>query len=92
MKVVRIGVLGDYNPNYGSHPETNAAIEAAARRIGIPVSYEWVPTMTLDRNGTSVLDSFDGIWVSPGAPYRSPEGALAGIRHARESGVPLVGT
>jgi CTP synthase (UTP-ammonia lyase) len=92
MNRARIGVLGDYNANYGSHPETNAAIEAAARRAGIDVAYEWVATDTIEKRDPSLLDAFDGIWVSPGAPYRSLNGALEGIRHARESGQPLVGT
>lgn len=92
MRSLRIGVIGDYNPDYGSHPETNAAIESAARRAGLRVAYEWVPTVTIEREGAWLLDMFDGIWVSPGSPYRSLDGALAGIRYARERGLPLVGT
>jgi CTP synthase (UTP-ammonia lyase) len=35
---------------------------------------------------------FSGLWCVPGSPYRSMEGALLAIRHARESGVPFLGT
>jgi CTP synthase (UTP-ammonia lyase) len=92
MPSVCIGIIGDYKPDYTAHAETGAAIDSAARRLGIDASYEWVPTETIERDGPSILDSFDGVWVAPGAPYRSLEGALAGIRHVRESGRPLVGT
>lgn len=34
----------------------------------------------------------DGIWVVPGSPYRSMTGVLTAIRHAREAGVPYLGT
>jgi len=38
------------------------------------------------------LARLDGVWLAPGSPYRSLDGALLAIRHARERGVPLVGT
>jgi CTP synthase (UTP-ammonia lyase) len=38
------------------------------------------------------LAGFDGLWCVPASPYRSMEGALLGIRHAREQGVPFLGT
>jgi len=38
------------------------------------------------------LAAYDGIWIAPASPYRSMDGALAAVRHARERGVPLVGT
>jgi CTP synthase (UTP-ammonia lyase) len=92
MKRIRVGVLGDYNAEYGSHPETNAAIAASSRRLGVDAVYAWVPTEEIGANGPRILDSFDGLWIAPGAPYRNLEGALTGIRHVRENGRPLVGT
>jgi len=38
------------------------------------------------------LAGYDGLFISPGSPYVSMEGALEAIRYARERGVPLVGT
>jgi CTP synthase (UTP-ammonia lyase) len=88
----RIGIIGDYDPEHTAHSETNDAIKSAAERAGIEASHEWVATDTIARDGAGVLGKFDGIWVAPGAPYRNLEGALVGIRYARESDLPLVGT
>lgn len=84
--------MGDYNHEYISHPQTGGAIVAAGRRAGIDAEYEWIGTATIATDGVAVLDAFDGYWMSPGSPYRSLDGALAGIRHARLSGKPFVGT
>lgn len=92
MRRVRIGIVGDYSPDYISHRETGAALEDSGRRLGIGVDYEWVATDVVADAGTGVLEPFDGLWAAPGSPYRSLEGALAGIRFARERGVPFLGT
>ena len=48
---------------------------------------------TLDGAGAAArLAGYDALWCSPGSPYRSTAGAQAGIRHARERGVPFLGT
>jgi CTP synthase (UTP-ammonia lyase) len=92
MNRIRIGIVGDYSPDYVSHCETGAALEDSARRLEIDLSFEWVPTEAVGAGGTEVLTRFDGLWAAPGSPYRSLEGALAGIRFARERGVPFFGT
>ncbi|TMB70927.1 MAG: hypothetical protein E6J43_00615 [Chloroflexi bacterium] len=92
MRRTRIGIVGDYGPGYVSHRETGAAIEESARRLGIDVDYEWVSTDLVEAEGTGALETFDGLWAAPGAPYRSLQGGLTGIRFARERGVPFVGT
>lgn len=55
-----------------------------------------VRTPPLSRRGRAIAEArlavFDGVWIAPGSPYRSMEGALGAIRYARERGVPLVGT
>ncbi|MCC5021489.1 MAG: hypothetical protein J6386_01125 [Candidatus Synoicihabitans palmerolidicus] len=33
-----------------------------------------------------------GVWYVPGSPYRSTNGAIAAIRHARETHLPFLGT
>jgi CTP synthase (UTP-ammonia lyase) len=50
----------------------------------------WVPTDSVG-NGESLAE-FDGIWCVPGMPYRSEAGALEGIRYARTSRTPFLGT
>ena len=92
MQPLRIAIIGDYDKKYISHPQTGEAVVAAGHRAGIDAGYEWIGTDTIAARGVHVLDAFDGVWMSPGSPYRSLDGALAGIHHARLSGKPFVGT
>ena len=52
----------------------------------------WVPTDAVDADPAAQLAPFPGIWIAPASPYRDMDGALRAVRHARERGVPLVGT
>ena len=81
----QIAVVGDFDRANPTHRFTNAALE----HVGL--DFRWVPT---DSSGDweERLVAYDGVWIAPGSPYRSMEGALAAVRYARERGVPLVGT
>lgn len=92
MAGLRIGIIGDFNPEYLYHKATNQSLDLTARSLGIETSYEWIPTDSLDEQRTAALERFDGLWASPGSPYRSMDGALTGIRFARERGKPFIGT
>lgn len=91
MARVRIGVIGDFRP-YEYHHATNDALTLTSERLGLDLEYAWVPTDALVGRAAELLGPFDGIWASPGSPYRSMEGALEGIRYAREGGWPFVAT
>ena len=92
MSHASIGIIGDYDAAYTGHRDTCEALEAAGRRVGVEISYEWVATGAIEQAGSSLLGAFDGLWASPGSPYRSMNGALAGVRYAREHGRPFIGT
>ncbi len=90
---VRVGILGDFNPEYHSHLATNASLQHAARAIGRQVESEWIPTPSLlDPNSEKTLARFDALWISPGSPYKSMAGMLAGIERARLGHWPLIAT
>lgn len=90
---VRIGIIGDFNPEFRSHHATNDALQHAARKLEMKVESAWVPTPSLVEPGAAVLlDSFDGLWASPGSPYKSFDGMLKGIEFARVHDRPFLGT
>ena len=92
-KPVRIGILGDFNPEYHSHLATNASLQHAVRALGRSVESEWIPTPSLLEPGAEkALGGFDGLWISPGSPYKSMAGMLAGIQRARLGYWPLIAT
>lgn len=39
-----------------------------------------------------ILSTYHALWCAPGSPYRQMQGALNGIRYAREKGVVFLGT
>ncbi len=87
MKTTRIGIIGDYNPDYPLHPATDDSIRHAAQALGQPVEIDWLAT-----DLSHDYHNYQALWCSPGSPYSSLDGALAGIRYARENGVPFLGT
>lgn len=83
----RIGIIGDYNAQNPTHVATTNGIQHASEILGKPLEAVWLAT---DR--PQDFGNFQGLFGSPGSPYRSMEGALAGIRYARENKVPFMGT
>jgi CTP synthase (UTP-ammonia lyase) len=86
---MRIGIVGDYNPEFESHRATVPSILLAAKAAGIDVTAEWLPTTQVCEQ---MLSAYDGLWAASGSPYGSMNGMLAAIRFARERLRPMVAT
>jgi len=92
-ETVRIGILGDFNPEFRSHHATNDALQHAATKLDLRVESEWLPTPSLlELEAQKTLESYDGLWASAGSPYKSMDGMLAGIEFARRRDWPFLGT
>jgi CTP synthase (UTP-ammonia lyase) len=90
---VRIGILGDLEPASRGHKAINDALQHAAAKLKTKVDGQWIPTPTvLAPDAKKTLESFDGIWATPGSPYKSFEGMLKGIEFARRRDWPFLGT
>lgn len=93
MTSVRIGILGDFNPEFRSHHATPDSLQYAARKLDLKVESEWIPTPSLiGSDAEKTLESFDALWASPGSPYKSFDGMLKGIEFARRRDWPFLGT
>jgi len=91
-RAISVGVIGDLDPRFPPHAATNAALEHAATALGASVEVRWHATESLlDVDPGEVLVE-DALWCAPGSPYRSLDGALRGVRFARENNRPLLGT
>lgn len=89
-KPLCIALVGDHDETITAHRAIPLALDLASRDAGYPLQFEWLAT---DRMVDAVaLQDFDAVWCVPGSPYRSMDGALAAIRHARESNKPFLGT
>lgn len=88
-----IAVVGDFDPGRPYHVATTEALQHAADGLGATIGVRWISTDSLGADDSlSRLGEYDGVFLAPGAPYRSTEGALAAIRFAREQGWPFFGT
>src|SRR5262249_10523554 len=90
-EMVRIGVMGEYVAGYPPVTTIEAALTHSAAAAAYPLKIEWVPTSALRSNVAALLAKFHGLFGAPGNP-ESVGGALEGIRFARESDIPYVGT
>lgn len=86
-------LLGDYNAEHVAHQCLQEAVRLAAAAADVPVEVHWLETSALDSaDAKRLLAQAAGVWVVPGSPYADMDGVLTVIRHARESGLPLLGT
>jgi CTP synthase (UTP-ammonia lyase) len=90
---LRIGIIGDWDPDRASHVATNSALGHAADALAVGLDISWLPTRALDGPGSAaLLGACDGLWCAPGSPYESTDGALSAIRFARARDWPFIGT
>jgi len=90
---IRIGILGDFNPDTAAHTMIAPSLQHAGRALGIEVEPQWLPTPSLvGAEGERLMAEFDGLWAAPASPYQSMEGMLNGIEFARRRDWPFVGT
>ena len=73
---VKIGIIGDFNPELRTHAATNKAIDHSANHLSMSVDAVWLPTESLidSDNQPIILRECDGLWASPSSPYKSKEG------------------
>ncbi|MDR6550132.1 glutamine amidotransferase-related protein [Paenibacillus qinlingensis] len=88
---MKIGIIGDYRPEYPSQKATNDAMRHSSAKSGIQVDYQWIPTQSIPEHFSVITSNYDGYWIAPGSP-ESITGVLAMITYAREQHVPLLGT
>jgi CTP synthase (UTP-ammonia lyase) len=88
-RTARIALVGDRSPHVRSHTRIPGLFEVLRAQHGIGIDAYWVPTPDAT---TTDLAGFDGIWLLPGSPYHSEEGALHAVRVAREHRIALLGT
>lgn len=85
----RLALVGDRSPHVRSHVRIPALLTALRARDHIDLDAYWIPTDEVDE---AMIAGFDGVWLLPGSPYRSEDGAVTAVRTAREKGIPFLGT
>ncbi|WP_248797297.1 CTP synthase [Pseudomonas sp. MWU13-2105] len=88
--ILNIALIGDHDPQVSAHRAIPVALQRAAADAGLNVQAHWLATDSL--TAQTDLSLFEGFWCVPASPYRSLEGALLAITHAREQRLPFLGT
>jgi CTP synthase (UTP-ammonia lyase) len=88
--MISIALVGDRSPAVRAHSRVPAILDALREEQQIDLDAYWVPTP--DATDPAALARFGGIWLVPGSPYRSEEGAITAVRTARTEGIPFLGT
>jgi CTP synthase (UTP-ammonia lyase) len=90
---LKIGIIGEFDPNRPSHRATDNALQHAASDLSVDLAIDWLPTPILaDDADKRTLRRFDALWCAPGGQYESINGALQSIRFAREQDWPFFAT
>ena len=90
--IIRIALVGDFDPAVTAHRAIPEALRISAAQLGVEVTQTWVPTDTIGPAASDQLSEFAAVWCVPASPYVSMDGALSAIRFAREAPRPFLGT
>lgn len=91
MDTLRIGLIGEPQPATVAHRAIPVALSRAAAASGIVIEPRWLATASLAHDLSPAL-ACDGLWAAPATPYANGNAAIAAIHHARETGLPFLGT
>jgi CTP synthase (UTP-ammonia lyase) len=92
MQAIRVALVGDRSETVLAHMAIPPSPELAGAHLHRTVCWDWVVTASINPASVKLLEGFDCVWCVPGSPYVSEAGALEGIRFARDSTMPFLGT
>lgn len=84
-----IAILGEYSPTSETHITTKSAIEHSRLQLKSEIEGHWISTEDINE---SIFETYSGIWIAPGSPYKNTDKMLWAIRYARENKIPCLGT
>ena len=88
--MISIALVGDRSPAVRAHSRIAVILDALREQEQIDLDAYWIPTP--DATDPAALRGYAGIWLVPGSPYRSEEGAIVAARTARTERIPFLGT
>ena len=84
--------MGDFDASNPTHLANNEALDHAAKQFDKPFQYEWVGTERIEPEFETITQSYHGLLIAPGSPYKSMSGVLTIIEYARTHNIPTLGT
>ncbi len=90
-KTVSVGIVAKYLDNEDTYISVIEALKSAAWHEGVGLKYEWVNAEEIEKNGTGILDRYDGLVVPGGFGARGTEGKIAAADYALTHSTPYLG-
>jgi CTP synthase (UTP-ammonia lyase) len=90
--MIKLGIMGDFDASNPTHIANNEALDHAAKQFGSSFQYKWVDTERIEPEFESITQSYHGLLIAPGSPYKSMSGVLKIIEYARTHNIPTLGT
>jgi CTP synthase len=88
---VKIGMVGKYVDLTESYKSLSEALLHAGIQTRTHINIHYIDSEEIERNGTDILKSMNGIIVPGGFGKRGVEGKIAAARYAREHKIPYLG-
>jgi CTP synthase len=88
---VRVVMVGKYTDLSDAYKSINEALIHAGIHTQTKVEIHYIDAERIEKEGTSVLASFDAILIPGGFGERGIEGKIQAVRYARENHVPYFG-
>lgn len=95
-KKIKIAIVGKY-VDIGdflladSYVSINQALEHAGANLDTGIDINWIDAKQFEKDGTGILNNYDGIIIPGGFGSTGVEGKISAIRFARENDLPFLG-
>ena len=87
----RLAIVGDYDAEMYTHRAIDDALGHVRQLREHALEWSWIGTPALAVEAAARLATVDAIWLAPGSPYQSMDGAITAVRIARERALPFLG-
>ncbi len=87
---VKIAVLGDYNPTQITLKAISDTFAPLKNHFNRDIRFHWFDSDKFDYQ-KAFSDSYSGLWITPGSPYKDMENVINSISYTRIHDIPTFG-
>lgn len=82
MSIPKIAIIGEFHSSV-TQIAINNSLDCLKRDFDF--HYQWIDTLSVEKEKKSLLQNFTGIWSASGSPFNCLNGALEAIKYARKT-------
>ena len=89
--VKKIALIGKYTWLEDAYYSLNDGLKCAGFAHGIKIQLSFIEAETIEKEGTKILEGYDGICIPGGFGSRGIEGMILATEYARKNNIPYLG-